>query len=507
MKKLLLTFVLLLAPSLAWAQCNGVFPNNTACGNITGSSNTPRPVPLSSFPTTTPGGTTGQIQYNNSGAFGGFTASGDATINTSTGAVTVSKSGGVAFGSLAFESAVLASQLPAGIETNVLAAGAVIITTPAVDSTFCGKISALGGNAFFAYTVGAASGFTANCILTVQNVDGWTSGRGKSLSISGLSVLPNNILYPTGIMKFRNVNNAWVQEPTIETIQAPLGQKLYVDSVNGSDSNDCLAIGSGNACQTISWVVMHILWQQLVATGGSSTGGTPGFDIRLATNASCVPATGVNCYSGLHWSGNPKQTEGHNAVLLECDGGSATNCTISDSTGNQAIGLYACGVYLELKNVTLAGGSSNNNDIQAECGTISLQGGVVLNATGSTTNAILNAIYHGIIIGQSITTTIGTGTSGYLAQAAKGGIIDFDTGTFSFAGNATYSQQTMGASLLGLISLVSTTFTLNGHTITATNNIGCLGLSMISTNGSSSNIPGTNLPISTCTSSNNGNYN
>lgn len=36
-----------------------------------------------------PGGTSGQIQYNNAGAFGGFTASGDATINTGTGAVTI----------------------------------------------------------------------------------------------------------------------------------------------------------------------------------------------------------------------------------------------------------------------------------------------------------------------------------------------------------------------------------------------------------------------------------
>ncbi|WP_439392318.1 hypothetical protein ACRQ5Q_22235 [Bradyrhizobium sp. PMVTL-01] len=35
------------------------------------------------------GGANGQIQYNNGGAFGGFTASGDATINTSTGAVTI----------------------------------------------------------------------------------------------------------------------------------------------------------------------------------------------------------------------------------------------------------------------------------------------------------------------------------------------------------------------------------------------------------------------------------
>lgn len=37
----------------------------------------------------TPGGTSGQIQYNNAGSFGGFTASGDATVNTSTGALTL----------------------------------------------------------------------------------------------------------------------------------------------------------------------------------------------------------------------------------------------------------------------------------------------------------------------------------------------------------------------------------------------------------------------------------
>jgi hypothetical protein len=55
------------------AQCNGVFPNNTACGNVTGASNTPRAIPLSSFPAAIPGGSSGQVQYNNAGAFGGLT--------------------------------------------------------------------------------------------------------------------------------------------------------------------------------------------------------------------------------------------------------------------------------------------------------------------------------------------------------------------------------------------------------------------------------------------------
>ena len=93
MKKYLLALALLLTPSLAFAQCNGVFPNNTLCGNVSGASNLPRAV-SNSVLTGVPGGTNGQIQYNNASNFGGFTASGDATINTATGAVTVSKING-----------------------------------------------------------------------------------------------------------------------------------------------------------------------------------------------------------------------------------------------------------------------------------------------------------------------------------------------------------------------------------------------------------------------------
>ena len=88
MKKYLLALALLLTPSFAFAQCNGVFPNNTVCGNVTGANNTPRPTAPSAF-LGAAGGTNGQIQFNNAGALGGFTASGDATVNTSTGVVTL----------------------------------------------------------------------------------------------------------------------------------------------------------------------------------------------------------------------------------------------------------------------------------------------------------------------------------------------------------------------------------------------------------------------------------
>lgn len=100
MKKLLLALALLLLPSAALAQCNGVFPNNTACGNISGVNNTPRAIPLTSFPANSPGGTTDQIQYNaGSGLFGGFTFAGDCTVSIPN--ITCAKTNGVAFGPFA----------------------------------------------------------------------------------------------------------------------------------------------------------------------------------------------------------------------------------------------------------------------------------------------------------------------------------------------------------------------------------------------------------------------
>lgn len=89
MKKLLLALALLCTfTSSGLAQCNGVFPSNTICGNATGGNALPKPVPNSVL-TGVPGGTSGQTQYNNSGAFGGYTPSGDVTVNPSTGVETI----------------------------------------------------------------------------------------------------------------------------------------------------------------------------------------------------------------------------------------------------------------------------------------------------------------------------------------------------------------------------------------------------------------------------------
>lgn len=95
LRKILLAFGLLLIASPALAQ-------NTTCSDrpATDSSNACANTrfvqkAISNIPPTPPGGTNGQIQYNNNGAFGGFTANGDVTINTSTGATVANNIRGV----------------------------------------------------------------------------------------------------------------------------------------------------------------------------------------------------------------------------------------------------------------------------------------------------------------------------------------------------------------------------------------------------------------------------
>src|SRR5882724_9867026 len=73
MKRFLLAFLLsLLIPSGALAQCNGVFANNTVCGNNTGTSNTPRAISPAAL-LGAAGGSNGQVQVNNAGVLGGLT--------------------------------------------------------------------------------------------------------------------------------------------------------------------------------------------------------------------------------------------------------------------------------------------------------------------------------------------------------------------------------------------------------------------------------------------------
>src|ERR1700728_1359409 len=125
-----------------------------------------------------------------------------------------------------------------GVDTNVLNAQTSAYSALSTD---CGKTITLAGSAFYALTVGVATGFPATCSIVVANID---SGRGKTMTINGVSFPNSGILWPGQSFTLKNENNVW-------TVIHPPGRwkntaavEFYVDKL-GSNSNDGLASGSG----------------------------------------------------------------------------------------------------------------------------------------------------------------------------------------------------------------------------------------------------------------------
>ncbi|WBL75591.1 hypothetical protein I3J27_21395 [Bradyrhizobium xenonodulans] len=111
----------------------------------------------------------------------------------------------------------------------------------------CGDTIALGGSAFYTLTLSAASGYATACTFVIVNED---STRGKTLAINGYS---NFILWPLQSVIVFNQNNVWRCGGRgsggcgPQRWVLPANTTMYIDVTNGSNSNDGLASGSGNA--------------------------------------------------------------------------------------------------------------------------------------------------------------------------------------------------------------------------------------------------------------------
>jgi len=203
---------------------------------------------------TAPGGSSGQLQYNSSGSFAGVpTVNGDGTLNTSTGALAVTKTGGVSFGSFATGTdaanltGTLAGARVSGSYTGITGVGT--LTAGTWNATIIG--SAYGG-------AGSVSGILkANGSGTVSAA---VSGTDYAPATSGSS-----ILYANGSGGFSSVTVGTGLSFTTGTLSATISGTV---TTTGSPASGNLAKFSGSTSIT-NTTVSAFLDSEFSSTQGS----------------------------------------------------------------------------------------------------------------------------------------------------------------------------------------------------------------------------------------------
>lgn len=232
-------------------------------------------------PFSPPGGTNGQIQYKNSGAFGGFTASGDATIATPSGVVTIQPN------------AVTSGKIAANAVTNAK-------INPGAVNTMKGTLD------------GAATSDIAltACTLTYQ-ITKWVAGTGWQCGIN--PVLPSRAVAATlNLAAFDGITTQGYARPGDGG-----GATFYKHNTAILTSH----IGNAGSCNNGTWPGIKL-------TGGSGSG----------AYGTLIVAGGVATNFSIQGAGAQGNRYAVNDVLTASNAGNVVCTTyptvIVDSVGN-----------------------------------------------------------------------------------------------------------------------------------------------------------------------------
>jgi len=247
-----------------------------------------------------PGGSTGQLQYNNSGAFSGFALGGDCSFSQPN--ITCLRTGGVLFGTAATTSVgVAGATIPLLNGTNTWSATqsfAAILTTSITDSAITGVTQCLHAN-----SSGLISGTGSDCgsggggssafnaITSGTNTTAaMVVGSGASINAAGSGVNNANAINGTSVPLSATLLGSNSSRQLVSQAAIPSG---FLPATVPSAGGGYTAVGTGCSASALEGGPSA---SQQVAYGGFTTGGTTGTcSVVLTFTTNVTPTNGWRC--------------------------------------------------------------------------------------------------------------------------------------------------------------------------------------------------------------------